>query len=151
MGTPKGIANKYCCAAKQQLSTLLSCSGKQQLLCNWKNRFSSLSAKVANIFFFSRNVNKTTSLWDRQEFSSQTKPSSYRNTRRVSKFQPSRRKLLKTEVRTEMICKAVVAAVPTRMKSLASVLLELLSQRKNPLCSLFSDSQWSTTKNPEKR
>lgn len=51
MGTPKDITNKCRHAAKQQLSTLLSCSGKQQLLCNWKDRFSSLSAKAANSFF----------------------------------------------------------------------------------------------------
>lgn len=43
-----------------------------------------------------------------------------------------------------------VAAVPTMMKSLASVLLELLSQMTNPLCALFSDSHQSTTKSPQK-
>lgn len=51
MGTPKDITNKCHRAAKQQLSILLSCSGKQQLPCNWKDRFSSLSAKAANRFF----------------------------------------------------------------------------------------------------
>lgn len=130
----------------------MSCSEKEQLFYNWKNRFFFLCPqKWLNHFFLECKRKQHPFGTDETLTASPTKLKPYRNTLKVSKFQPSRCKLLKVEVRKEIICKAVVAAVPTTMKSLASVLLELLSQKKNPLCALFSDSQWSTTKSPGKK
>lgn len=96
-----------------------------------------------NHFFFPGNVNKT-SIWDRAEFSSQsnqTQPLQEHSER----VQVSTQRMQTTEGRgkNRNYLQGSAASVPTMMKSLASVLLELLSQN-NPLCALFSDSQWST-------
>lgn len=67
----------------------------------------------------------------------------------MSKFQPSRCKLLKVEVRTEIICKAVVAAVPTTMKFSFCVAGIAIPDEKSTVYSFL----WFTvvpSKSPEK-
>lgn len=86
--------------------------------------------KWLNLFFFLECKHNIMTIWDRQEFSNQTKPSPYRNT-------------LSVQVSTQQK-QTIIGRGENRNDWL--LCFTNCHSRKKDYCVLFSDSEWSTTK-----